>query len=74
MTDTVTEQADTANYTSITTDSNVSLSHDPRTVDGKPLFISVTVMEPELCEKDGEKFMVYPLSTDVCKFQLIKSC
>ena len=38
---------------------------DTRTVDGKPLYIHVTILEPEISEKDGEKFMVYPLSTDV---------
>lgn len=41
------------------------LSHDGRTVDGKFLYIQVTILEPELIEKDGEKFMVYPLSTEV---------
>lgn len=42
-------------------------AHDPRTVDGKPLYILVTIMEPELVEKDGEKFMSYVLSTEVRK-------
>jgi hypothetical protein len=41
---------------------------DTRTVDGKPLWIQVTILEPEISEKDGEKFMVYPLSTDVRHF------
>lgn len=41
------------------------LSRDGRTVDGKMLYIQVTILEPELIEKDGEKFMVYPISTEV---------
>ena len=46
---------------------NIPLAlRDPRTVDGKALYIQVTVLEPELIEKDGEKFMAYPLSTEVC--------
>ena len=44
----------------------VSATTDERTVDGKPLYIQVTILDPEVAEKDGEKFMVYPLSTDVC--------
>jgi hypothetical protein len=42
----------------------VSATTDERTVDGKPLYIQVTILDPEVAEKDGEKFMVYPLSTD----------
>ena len=38
---------------------------DARTTDGKALYIQVTILEPELIEKDGEKFMVYPISTEV---------
>jgi len=39
---------------------------DPRTTDGKSLYIHITLLEPEVVEKDGEKFMVYPVSTEVC--------
>ena len=38
---------------------------DVRTTDGLPLYIHITLLEPEVVEKDGEKFMVYPVSTEV---------
>lgn len=43
-----------------------TIAQDTRTIDGKPLYITVTILDPEVAEKDGEKFMVYPLSTEVC--------
>lgn len=52
-------------------DTVIPASKDERTVDGKPLYIQVTILEPEVTEKDGEKFMVYPLSTEVCYFPQI---
>jgi hypothetical protein len=51
----------------------VPFKPDARTVDGKPLYVQVTILEPEITEKDGEKFMVYPLSTEVCSHLILRA-